>query len=91
MNLIGTMIVTMKMHTIWHFYCNPFIPKKERGNLTSNEEDTYALCEVLQFIYHSAIRDGKEILIYIPSRRIRNLLTNFIKENIDTDIENTNN
>ena len=36
---------------------------------------------MLQFIWRSAIRDGKEIWIYIPSIRMRTLLKKWIKEN----------
>lgn len=45
------------------------------------DEDGFALSEMLQFIWRSAIRDGKEIWIYIPSIRMRTLLTNWINEN----------
>ncbi len=45
------------------------------------DEDGFALSEMLQFIWRSAIRDGKEIWIYIPSIRMRNLLKQWIGEN----------
>lgn len=45
------------------------------------DEDGYALSEMLQFIWRSAIRDGKEIWIYIPSSRMRSLLTKWIDDN----------
>lgn len=45
------------------------------------DEDGYALSEMLQFIWRSAIRDGKEIWIYIPSIRMRELLIKWITEN----------
>lgn len=45
------------------------------------DEDGFALSEMLQFIWRSAIRDGKEIWIYVPSVRMRNLLKNWIAEN----------
>ena len=38
------------------------------------DEDGYALSVMIQWIWRSAIRDGKEISLYIPSRRMRNLL-----------------
>ena len=41
-------------------------------------EDGYALSTMLQWIWRSAIRDGKEINIYIPSKRMRTLLTDWI-------------
>ena len=44
------------------------------------DEDTYALSELIQFIYRSAIRDGKPITVYIPSKRMRELLINWINK-----------
>jgi hypothetical protein len=40
--------------------------------------DKYATTELMQWIWRSAIRDKKEILIYIPSERMRGLLVNYI-------------
>ena len=42
------------------------------------DEDGYALSEMLQFIWRSAIRDDDEIWIYIPSVRMRNLLQKWL-------------
>lgn len=42
------------------------------------DSDQFALSEMLQFIWRSAIRDDKEIYLYIPSRRMRKLLTGWI-------------
>lgn len=44
------------------------------------DEDGYALSEMLQFIWRSAIREGKEIWIYIPSIRMRGLLKEWINQ-----------
>ena len=41
-------------------------------------EDEYALSQMLQFIWRSAIRDNEEIWIYIPSSRMRNLLKGWL-------------
>lgn len=43
-------------------------------------EDQYALSTMLQWIWRSAIRDGEDIYIYIPSSRMRNLLIKWIAE-----------
>ena len=45
---------------------------KDRG--AEVDEDAFALSELLQFIWRSCIRDGKPINVYIPSKRMRNLL-----------------
>lgn len=44
------------------------------------DEDTYALSELIQFIYRSAIRDGKPIIVYVPSKRMRELLKDWINK-----------
>ena len=66
-------------------YCvNIFLQPNEKIYLLKNGvevlEDRYALSVMIQWIWRSAIRDGKEIWIYIPSKRMRNLLINWINE-----------
>lgn len=41
--------------------------------------DEFALSEMLQWIWRSAIRDDKPINLYIPSKRMRTLLIDWIK------------
>lgn len=50
--------------------------KDSAGEVIS--EDLFALSELLQFVWRSAIRDGKPINLYVPSRRMRDLLTDWI-------------
>ncbi len=54
------------------------------------DEDGFAVSEMLQFIWRSAIREGNEIWIYIPSIRMRTLLQNWINEN-SVNIESQSN
>lgn len=44
------------------------------------DDDRYALSVMIQWIWRSAIREGDDIYIYIPSRRMRNLLINWMDE-----------
>ena len=44
------------------------------------DEETYALSIMIQWIWRSAIRDGKKVNLYIPSKRMRDLLNNWIDE-----------
>ena len=44
-------------------------------------EDQFALSEMIQCIWRSAIRNDKPITLYIPSKRMRGLLENWIEEN----------
>lgn len=74
-------------------FFNPCIKKFFNENGVKVDEDAYALSEMLQFIWRSAIRDNKEITIYIPSVRMRELLIKWINtisdnsEYIDHDME----
>lgn len=65
-------------------YFNPMVQGffKDRNIIT--DEDGYALSEMLQWIWRSAIREGNPIWIYIPSSRMRELLKNWI-ENISAN------
>lgn len=45
------------------------------------DEDGFALSEMLQFIWRSAIREGHEIWVYIPSIRMRELLKEWLENN----------
>jgi hypothetical protein len=49
----------------------------EDNNIYINE-DEWALSELIQWIFRSAIRNDKEINIYIPSKRMRDLLINWL-------------
>ena len=44
------------------------------------DQDAWALSEMIQWIWRSAIRKGEEIWIYVPSSRMRKLLQNWIAE-----------
>lgn len=44
------------------------------------DDDRYALSTMVQWIWRSAIRNGHDIYIYIPSRRMRTLLINWMEE-----------
>lgn len=46
--------------------------------IRKKDEEDFAFSEMVQFIWRSAIREGKPILLYIPSERMRNLLKNKI-------------
>lgn len=43
------------------------------------DQDQYALSEMVQWIFRSAIRNGEDIHIYIPSNRMRGLLENWLE------------
>jgi hypothetical protein len=55
------------------FYDNFFIHKNIQIN-----QDEFALSEMMQWIWRSAIRNGEKIMIYIPSERMRSLLKKYL-------------
>ena len=61
-------------------FFNPYIKSFFESQGIEIDEDAYATSEMLQFIWRSAIRQGKHITIYIPSRRMRELLRKWIAE-----------
>lgn len=58
--------------TIVHFF--------NKRNITL-DQDKYALSEMLQWIWRSRVRDGQEIKVYIPSKRMRTLLLAYLQPN----------
>lgn len=58
--------------TMVHFF--------SKRNVTLDQEQ-FALSEMLQWIWRSRIRENKNIFIYIPSKRMRDLLIEFLQPN----------
>jgi hypothetical protein len=60
------------------YCCNRFLSPDVKDYFTSYkirlDEEIFALSEMLQFIWRSSIRDGKQINLYCPSHRMRDLL-----------------
>ena len=59
-------------------YLNPMIKNFFIENNVVVDEDKYALSELLQFIFRSRIRQGEKITLYLPSKRMRNLLLDWL-------------
>lgn len=59
-------------------FFNPHIKNFFIMNNIEIDEDSYALSEMIQFIWRSAIRENGEIWLYIPSYRMRNILIDWI-------------
>ena len=59
-------------------YYNPVIKGffKEMG--LDIDENVFALSEMIQFIWRSAIRNGEPIICYIPSKRMRSLFIDWL-------------
>ena len=68
--------------TILAYPANVFVNVDKKNYYLRNglefNEDQYALSTMVQWIWRSAIRKGEEIWIYIPSRRMRELLQGWL-------------
>jgi hypothetical protein len=63
-------------------YLNPIIDGYFLSRGVKVDEDYWALSEMLQWIWRSAIRDDKDINIYIPSSRMRSLLVKWLDDEL---------
>ena len=73
---INTFVIAYMLNV----YLNPTIVKYFENNSVKVDQDTYALSELIQFIYRSRIRKGNDIYCYIPSKRMRELLYKYIDD-----------
>lgn len=66
------------------YLINIYMPVGNKTFYQSNgvkvDDDIYALSIMSQWIWRSAIRDGKPIDLYLPSSRMREILNNWIKQ-----------
>ncbi len=62
-------------------YVNPNILEFFRGGAVVVDEDNWALAELLQWVWRGAIRDNKPMNLFIPSKRMRELLQKWLNSN----------
>lgn len=63
-----------------NIFLNPYYKEFFESRYVKIEEEKYALSEMVQWIWRSAIRNNESIRIYIPSKRMRTLLKNWLEE-----------
>jgi len=63
-----------------NIYVNPMLKTWFSDNGQTLKDDEYALSQMIQWIWRSAIRNGKAIDLYIPSNRMRELLMNWLND-----------
>lgn len=64
-------------------YPSPILVKASANKETDLDTDLYALGEMLQFLFRSAIRKGEKCKFYIPSSRMRHLLFKYLNGDFD--------
>lgn len=63
-------------------FMNPVESHFFRNNGVQVNEEFLALSDLLQWLFRSAIREGKEVHVYIPSKRMRLLLVQWLNNEI---------
>ncbi|AWD71516.1 hypothetical protein [Acinetobacter schindleri] len=78
---------------LMNLYPNPMVVKASAMKGFPVKEDVFALSEMVQWIWRSAIREGNPINIYVPSSRMRSLLQRWLNDEFENsaaeDIEVT--
>ena len=63
-----------------NIFNQPFIDQFFKSKDITINQDLYALSELIQWLWRSRIRRYEPITIYIPSKRMRNLLTLWLED-----------
>lgn len=61
-----------------NIYVNPMYTRLFELKGITVDEDSYALDKMIQWIFRSAIRDDQPVNLYLPSSRMRNILTQWL-------------
>ena len=61
-----------------NIYLHPAIQQYFSNKGITVKQDLYALSEMIQWIWRSRIRKGESINIYVPSKRMRKLLNDWL-------------
>lgn len=62
-----------------NIFLNPVVKNFFLDRNITIDEDGYALSEMLQLIFRSAIRDNNPIKLYVPSKRMRDILIGWLE------------
>lgn len=65
-----------------NMFINPFEVQFFRKHGVVIDEDAFSLSLLLQWIWRSRIRNGEPINLYIPSKRMRNLLIDYLNSDL---------
>lgn len=63
---------------LWDQYMNPYIQRWLGLCSDQKSQDRYALTELVQWLYRTAVRDGTPVTVFAPSARMRRLLEQWL-------------
>lgn len=61
-------------------YINPVIKNDLAACGVKFDDDMYSLADMLQFVWRSRIRQGQDIILYVPSARMRGLFEQWLEQ-----------
>lgn len=61
-------------------YEHPYVVKWFSQHGVTVDQEAFALSQLLQWIWRSAIRDDKPVKLYLPSKRMRTILRDWLEE-----------
>lgn len=68
---------------LMNVFIQPYIKEVCDGTNFKVDEDLVALSHLVQFMFRSALRNGEEIKMYVPSSRMRDLLVDYLNGRYD--------
>lgn len=63
-----------------NIFINPNIVNTFTNYGSKINADDYALCQLIQWVYRSRIRDDQHINLYLPSKRMRDILISYLEK-----------
>ena len=63
---------------LWDQYMNPYISRWLGLEKDRKANDRYAVTELVQWLYRTAVRKGEPVTLYMPSIRMRRLLSSWL-------------
>lgn len=64
---------------LWDQHLNPYVRRWLGLGDDRLADDQYAITELIQWLYRTGVRRGEPITVYIPSARMRRLLTSWLE------------
>jgi hypothetical protein len=68
-------------------FLNPGLAQYFQSRDVEVDQDLYAASELIQWLWRSQLRDGKPVDLYVPSRRMRGLLRDWMEGTLHGDHE----
>ncbi|MEW8192082.1 MAG: hypothetical protein AB2793_00110, partial [Candidatus Thiodiazotropha sp.] len=87
-NMRATNLYRQKKYLAYAYnvFPNPALTKLFHECGIPFDQDQYALNEFVQWIWRSRVRMGKTVVLYVPSKRMRNLLRDWLDSNDITEL-----